>query len=1556
MRCCGFIFLLAQFVLTFDQRHVDHEYRIKEEVPVGTQVGDLIQDVAHKLLDHGLVKSTTKNPNSLREIFVFKVRNYEDNGVSIFEVRQDGRLYTAGRLDRDQLCPVYGSPSNYPGLGILKDTAALTSMVVNQKGAPKSVTAQVAVCPISIEITVSLRENSRQVKSDKLLDSDLQNFSFKSPHVRLRLQILVEDVNDNPPYWPGRIQRYQISFRDGDPIGERRNLPPASDLDAGINGMIRYELSNSPKISSTSAPFGLTEHPVDGLYIYTTKQIDREEKPSYQLYLTAIDRASVNEADFGSARQFTSTLVIDVHIEDINDNAPQFTQPVFTTSTPIPETTPVGKTVLVLNATDSDSGVNGAFHFGFSKEHSWLPLEALARQYFEVRSNGHVVVRRPLNVDQMDPSQNFELSDRGLMVASQLPADRQSRGLTLQFRFRVIVEDEAVRPYSKSTEATVIILVKDENDESPIIRIRPNPESGDKNLFFSRVDANKYTYVSVLENKPVGTGVVVVQVYDPDFEGTDPVECRSRSANFTISLVSSSESLQLENSGGIVEYQLLTAVEIDREATPVQPVSIICKDTAGHYAETNITVHISDQNDNAPHFLRREFHFHLEENAPPGTQVRSSDKSFLPAAFSYSSQSLLMHGVVAVDPDFGQNAQITYRLIENGANSTRFSIDPHTGAITNAAVFDYEAVNQYALQALAVDQGQPTLTGTATVKIHIDDVNDNSPQFNQLDYSFHIPENQPRTTKIGQVYATDLDSDIHGPLGFYLSNDRDALAFRIDCKTGIIRSRQPLDREEQSRYVFRVLVRDKNPLAGQDVSGGTIQRTSTATVTVVVTDMNDNWPVFISPNATANTLAVAVDETLGHKLAYIHAEDKDEGDNGLVSYHIKSGNNNGLFGLDPTTGLLYLAGTPDKDPIGTHIIEPLHPKNESSTSGDSASGWSGRHFKPSFHLLAIEACDQGKDPEPRCTLFNNLKILVKNAPDRDSETVAKRERLLNLRPSEMHDKDADALTGHGGSNAIHQQSEMHSVIGEVENGMIALGTNGSGDVRNHANEVIIICLSLVFAVVLLATLALICLARRRSLASFIQKRSLNGDCSKQDLGWQKKMASDNMNVESPTTLIEVRENKLFSQNTMNCSVSGMLSEPENHDLPYPMSNITSPNLDDSHINPLSEGHYQLLSRTIDGRRRQLTPQITPDASQQVNLGGPLSPLNARVTAFTRRLDSRSKPQINGLSGNGPSFTVISELLNLYRLDDYQTLDYLGLVSPSASNRYPHLYDTNSRVAYSPIPIGSSRRPGIVNEAHLQKSGAVFLTHMNRLTDYPVQREINNLKTSEQDYRTSHSHSLSQPQPMDIRYATYSMLTPTLNRQTIPNVRAYGEPQTVKPRSYHPIANSTTNVNRMLYSIRRPRYPVQSHTYYDIRQTESVQYKPFPKSKSQQLPRDNRILTKIDSLEDPDSPSYKNPKRNDNISGKEHAPTVDPEGLHASKDVCNANTFLKSENDPWESAEVTEMNKTSSWQATHSDFTQAATSTTDLPSIRGPTANKNDQPRYTPSKPREASFV
>lgn len=218
----------------------------------------------------------------------------------------------------------------------------------------------------------------------------------------------------------------------------------------------------------------------------------------------------------------TATIALVIVVQDINDNDPKFTQSIFKPDHSIPETTPVESVILRLQATDRDSGANGAFRFSFAHNASWPSIDALAQELFDVRPNGDIVIRRPLDVDRqghvvesLTNKASFELAGgnkRHYQAMSNAPK-------TMEFRFKVLVEDNAGPSYARSSEALVHIVVIDENDEAPQIEaVRSQSEECAASLgrMTSRVGDGSKTmhssYACVFENSPVDTVVATLQV------------------------------------------------------------------------------------------------------------------------------------------------------------------------------------------------------------------------------------------------------------------------------------------------------------------------------------------------------------------------------------------------------------------------------------------------------------------------------------------------------------------------------------------------------------------------------------------------------------------------------------------------------------------------------------------------------------------------------------------------------------------------------------------------------------------------------------------------------------------------------------------------------------------------------------------------------------------------------------------------------------------------------------------------------------------------------------
>lgn len=337
------------------------------------------------------------------------------------------------------------------------------------------------------------------------------------------------------------------------------------------------------------------------------------------------------------------------------------------------------------------------------------------------------------------------------------------------------------------------------------------------------------------------------------------------------------------------------------------------------------------------------------------------------------------------------------------------------------------------------------------------DTNDNPPRFAQESYTFQIFENITRGSPIGQVVAFDADDvKLQGPVSYHLSHDHDALAFSIDRMTGELVTRRSLDREEQPTYTFKILARDS--------SMGKLQFTATSTITVILEDVNDNSPIFITPNATANTLTVAVSQTLGHRLVVIMAEDADEGENGRVNFRIKAGNSLNLFSIDPQSGLLFLA-----ESLGRLFELQSKSDNDTTDAGESAARVRQLSTQPTVHVLTLEACDCGV--EPKCTVSTNLRIHVQPGPSLQLGTDEGRRFYAEQHQFHLMDNSQLGENIASGNRAERQKDAWNNGLGGIQ------ARSSRGLFTGGSSEIVIICMSVLFIILLIAILALTLLVK-----------------------------------------------------------------------------------------------------------------------------------------------------------------------------------------------------------------------------------------------------------------------------------------------------------------------------------------------------------------------------------------------------------------------------------------------------------------------------------------------
>uniref|UniRef100_A0AAX7TFD4 Cadherin domain-containing protein n=1 Tax=Astatotilapia calliptera TaxID=8154 RepID=A0AAX7TFD4_ASTCA len=250
----------------------------------------------------------------------------------------------------------------------------------------------------------------------------------------------------------------------------------------------------------------------------------------------------------------------------------------------------------------------------------------------------------------------------------------------------------------------------------------------------------------------------------------------------------------------------------------------------------------------------------------------------------YTGNEPLYVGKLHSDVDKG-DGKVKYVLSGEGATSI-FTIDENTGDIHATKRLDREAQAYYTLQAQAVDRltNLPVEPRSEFV-VKVQDINDNEPKFPDGPYLAGVPEMSPLGTMVVQVVATDADDPTYGNSARVVySIEHGHPYFSVEPKTGVIRTALPnMDRETRDQYVLVIQAKD---MVGQ--MGGL---SGTTSVTVTLTDVNDNPPRFNYQYTVLESLLVQ------SVVARIKAVDADIGSNAEMDYRIMDGDGPGMFNI-----------------------------------------------------------------------------------------------------------------------------------------------------------------------------------------------------------------------------------------------------------------------------------------------------------------------------------------------------------------------------------------------------------------------------------------------------------------------------------------------------------------------------------------------------------------------------------------------------------------------------------------------------------------------------------
>ncbi|KAM3867175.1 protocadherin gamma-A2-like [Diretmus argenteus] len=333
----------------------------------------------------------------------------------------------------------------------------------------------------------------------------------------------------------------------------------------------------------------------------------------------------------------------------------------------------------------------------------------------------------------------------------------------------------------------VIVEVLDANDNKPSINIMSKSNS-------------------ISENVKLGTVVTMLNIQDPDSNDNGKVQCVI-DENIPFAMKSTTNNF----------FTVVTDSELDRERDSEYNISVTCSDEGvpSLSSSVTLTLQISDVNDNAPVFERSSYEAYIVENNTPGLSVFT---------------------VKARDADWNQNARVSYILEDSSVNgvpvSSYVSVSADSGVIHAVRSFDYEQIKDFQFRVKAQDGGSPPLSSNVTVKIMIQDQNDNAPQvlYPVQTGGSLVAEIVPRSADVGylvtKVVAVDVDSGQNAWLSYKLQKATDRALFEVGLQNGEIRTIRQVTDKDAVKQRLTVVVEDN----------GQPSRSATVNVNVAVAD------------------------------------------------------------------------------------------------------------------------------------------------------------------------------------------------------------------------------------------------------------------------------------------------------------------------------------------------------------------------------------------------------------------------------------------------------------------------------------------------------------------------------------------------------------------------------------------------------------------------------------------------------------------------------------------------------------------------------------------------
>uniref|UniRef100_A0A665T275 FAT atypical cadherin 3a n=1 Tax=Echeneis naucrates TaxID=173247 RepID=A0A665T275_ECHNA len=737
------------------------------------------------------------------------------------------------------------------------------------------------------------------------------------------VDVAILDVNDNPPIF--QKMSYRVVLSETAMIGTPALQVIANDKDSEKNSIVRYQIFSNAHNSTDYFHIDTSS----GL-ILTARMLDHELVQKYDFIVRATDNGFP---------PLSSEVSVVVMVNDMNDNPPVFNQLLYEAY--VNELAPRGHFVTCVQASDADSSDfdrleysilsgNERMNFAIDKMTGIITLSNNRKQRMETTYNLNVSVSdgvftstaqvhiKVLGANLYSPvfgqtTYEAEISENAAVgtKVTQVKAADADPGvyghITYSFMNDVGKDQFSIDSSGKITavekldredpankDITLTVAAQDSGGRGSYCTVQVTLLDDNDNAPHFR--ATEYR-ASVKSDVAKGFLVTQIQAYDPD----DGVNAKVTYSLYSEAHVPVVDILEIDPDNG----WMVTKGSFRHLRNSVLSFFVKAVDGGNpvRHSLVSVYIHVLSPDAFIPSFSQQQYLFTMPEDTPIGSSIGTVGLNVPPGHTGLSATFALVNG------ETGENNQ-----------DMVFVVEKHTGVIKLDKALDHEVIKTYHFKVTTtVQQTKLDSVMSVDVEVKVLDLNDNKPAFEANSYEATVMEGMPIGTTIIQVQALDPDSGANGQVTYSLGaliqseGDSNTLSstFSIDCNTGWISTHKDLDHETNPSYTFTVVASDL---------GETLSLSSTTTVTLAVSDINDNPPKFLEMHYFGS---VQESDPPGEVVAVLNTRDNDSSSvNRQVSYHITSGNYRGVFALGLVQGewKMYVKGQLDREEHNIYII------------------------------------------------------------------------------------------------------------------------------------------------------------------------------------------------------------------------------------------------------------------------------------------------------------------------------------------------------------------------------------------------------------------------------------------------------------------------------------------------------------------------------------------------------------------------------------------------------------------------------------------------------------